>query len=632
MEAEGFARAEEVIRQLAVAAGAARLYPAASALPKEATGRFVEIANKMTASGPLRYQIEPHGIRMGTIALAPGQGQVTTLGEALYAMQVGQLVLANGLSDAEAEAFIALANATTGAVRAAGGPKAALASAGVQHIAVGEVNLKQTNDSELGVDLTTDPLSEISERLVEITEERAQTADSGPAGDLVADALAEMGDAARDLAYERTAQAMMMLDEQTRMRVLAMSLKTDSTGARMDGMLDVLAHMKPAALARLLKLTATQADTDPRRIAAAMPLPPDTMKALAMLLAPTPETPLPDLGVPDDETPRLLAEEVWQTDDIVDPAELVAIASPRDSAGRALATAISISRMRVDADTVQAIADVLPDAASQGSFATVREALRRLYEIECDQSLAAEVATARQSLADLHVLRKVCAAAHTDADAAIAGEMIQAAGSVGAEALLESYIRLPRAQRSLLLPVLRGSSEMVLGIARSRARISDSATAIGIVRTLADLGDSRAVAVISQVLDASLDERVRFAAATSLANTSTPEAEQALIKALAHREIETKRHVVRELGRIKSAAAVPSLARFFDDVSVLTQSYETRKDIIAALEAIGTPDAQKALRRFASRIPLLGRKSRDLKRLATDAASGFEATRGVDAP
>ncbi len=628
-EPDAYPRAEEALRLLAGAAGAARLYPASSPMHRDAAAKFTERANLLASHGPLRYIIDPHGFRVGEAEIAPGQSQVVGLAEALHAMQAGQLVVAPGVTIAETQAFIGIANAEVAAVRAAGGLRAALVAAGVQHIAVIEVSLRASDESGLaGIDLTSAPLDEIAELAVAAVELRAQRANEGPAGDEMADAIARLEDATRGIAMERVAAAMMRLDDTTRQRVLALSLKTDTVGNRMDGMLAAIAQMKPAALARLLTLMAAQAGTDPRRIATALPLPPETAKLLALMLAPTPNVE-PDFGIEPVQHAREMAAEVCAPADTTDLERQVAIASPQLSAGRALATAVSVSRVRLDADTVRGIGEVLPQAARDGSFATVREALRRLDEIALEPSLADDVVAARSTLADPAVLADVCRAPVTDADAAIAGEIIAAAGSTGAEALLDAYIRLPEANRSLLRPVMRGMSEGILGVARARLRRAEPATATAIVRALPVLGDKRAIAVIADGLN-HLDESVRFASASALAVIPAPEATAALVRAIGHREPETQRYAVRMLGQTKAAAAVPALSRALEDISTRGRTYETRKEIIRALEEIGTPEAERALRKFANRTLGLRKKTRELKSQAVHAADSLADKRGVD--
>jgi hypothetical protein len=631
LDASGFPQAEEVLRLLAAAAGAARLYPPGSAMPRSAIAKFVERSGIVTASGPLRYRVEPQGMRLAGQLIAAGQTQVVALAESLLALQVGQLVLAPGVTVAETEAFISIINADIAMVRSAGGVRSALGQTGVRHIAVIEVSLRQSEESGLaGMDLTAAPLDDIAAELEDATARRAKAASEGVAPDEIADAVRGLEDATRQIALERMSEALLRMDEKSRMRVLALALQSDANGSRMDGMLDIIARMKPAALSRLLKLVASQAETDARRIAGALPLPPETLKALALLLTPAPDI-APDFGIPDSLQATRLAEELREEEDSYDLDRQMAVADPAKALGRALATATAVSRTHVSAESVAAIGEMLPMAAREGAFTTVREALRRLDEIGRDPRMARDVAAAHAQLGDRAVLNDICKAPMPDADAAIAGEILQAAGAAGAEALLECFSSMPEPQRSLLRPVLRTSSELVLGVARPKLRTADPATAVGMIRTLAALGDRRAVAVLADVLDGHIDEHVRFAAATSLADMPVPEAPSALIRALGHKDSETQRRVIRELGRIRAASAVPALVRLFDDVNVLARNYEVRKDVIDSLSAIGTPDAVKALRRFATR-PAFGRKSRELKRRATGAAAGPRKTRGADAP
>ncbi len=631
MDAEGFPRAEEGLRLLAAAVGAARLYPPATAIPREAVERFAERAAVLTANGPLRFHVDPDGFRIGDTPIAAGQSQVVALAESLYAMQAGQLVVAPGVTVPEAQAFIDLVNTDPAAIRAGGGLRSQLVSSGVSHVAVIEVSLRASEEGGLlGLDLTAAPLDEIATHIAAAAERRAAAAAQGAADDELALAIGRLEDATREIAMERVAAAMMRLDEKTRMRVLGLSLKADASGTRMEGMLAAIARMKPASLARLLTLVAAQAGTDPRRIAGVLTLPPETTRLLMMMLEPRPSLD-PDFGMPSAVQAERLAAEIAEKEDPSELERQVALAGPGLSSGRALATAIAVSRTHADHDTVRAIAEVLPGAARDGAFSTVREALRRLDEIAQEPSLADDVVAARAALADPKVLADVCRAPATDADAAIAGEILNAAGPVGAEVLLDSYVRLSEPKRSLLRPVMRGLSEGVLGVARQRLRTADPASAVAIIDTLPQLGDRRAVPVVAAALD-SLDEQVRFAAASALARMPVPEAEAALAKAINHREPETQRHVVREVARARIAGVVPALSRALEDINVFQRTYETRKEIIAALERIGTPEAEKALRGFAQRTIGLGRKSKELRQRALRAADELARHRGVDQP
>ena len=623
VEAESQPRAEEVLRLLAAAAGAARLYPPASPLPAEAVSRFVARTNDASVSsqGPLRYIVDPHDFRMGDDKVASGNSQVLALAESLHALQVGQLVIAPGVSDQESARFVSIVNGDPGAARAQGGLRAMLAALQVTHIAVIEVSLRASEEEGLlGVPLMGAPLELIAEETVRAAELWAHSEGAGT--DDVAAAVAGLEAATRQLAVERISSALMLLDEDTRMKVLAFSLKADANGQRMDGMLNVVANMKPAALARLLTLVAAQAGTEAQRIAGALPLPPETAKLLAIMLGSTPDPFQP----PDaEDTTRAaceIARQMAVEESRHDLDRQVAIASPQLAAGRALATAVAVSRRHPDPDAVGAIGESLPQAARDGAFATVREALRRLAELDRMPELANAIASARATLGDVAVLSDICRVVETDSDAAIAGELLQSAGPAGAEALLVTYRRAPAPTRSLLRPVLRAMSESVLGVARTRLRTDNAAEAVSIVRTLAALGDRRAVPVISQALG-HLDEQVRFTAITALADTPSSEAANALVKALGHPEPETQRFAVREIGRVRAAPAVHQLTRALEDLNV-QRTYETKKAIIRALEQIGTPEAERALRRAADRVFVWGRKGRELRTLAKQSLENLQ--------
>ena len=633
-EAEGYPRPEEVLRLLAAAAGAARLYPPASALPAEAVDRFVSRTNDaaFSAQGPLRYIVDPHEFRSGDIVIASGNSQVIALAEGLHALQVGQLLIAPGLTKAEATAFVTVVNSDPGAIRAQGGLRTALASIGVAHIAVVEVSLRASEEEGLlGVDLMVASLDTIAEETAKAAARWAHS--EGPGVDEVAGAIDGLEAATRQIAVERMASALMRLDEATRMRVLAFSLKADANGRRMDGMLNIIANMKPAALARILTLVAAQAGTDPTRIVGALQLPPETAKLLAIMLAPTPDAP-ESTEFADTTQAAEMAREMAVADDTGDIDRQIAVASPQLASGRALTTAVAVSRNHPDVESIASIGDSLPHAARDGAFATVREALRHLDELARQPELTDAAAAARATLTEASVLTEICSAVQTDSDAAIVGEILHSAGPVGAEALLETYIRSDEPLLSLLRPVLRGMGESVLGVARARLRTDNPKSAIAILETLSALGDRRAVPVISQALS-HLDEQVRFTAITALADSPGSEATNALIKALGHSEPETQRFAVREIGRVKAAPAIHQLVRALEDLNV-QRTYETKKEVVRALERIGTPEAERALRRTAGRTFVWGRKTRELRTLARKATENIQHSNanreGVDTP
>ena len=72
---------------------------------------------RLVATGPLRIIVDPHGFRIGDTEIAAGNSQTLTLAESLHALQVGQLIIAPGLTEAETAAFVVVANAEPAGVR-----------------------------------------------------------------------------------------------------------------------------------------------------------------------------------------------------------------------------------------------------------------------------------------------------------------------------------------------------------------------------------------------------------------------------------------------------------------------------------------------------------------------------------
>jgi HEAT repeat protein len=594
----------------------------------------VSRTNAVTTSvGPVRYLVDPHAFRIGDDTIAEGVGQVTTFAEQMHAMQVGQIVIAPDLTHEEVLAFLGVANSEAATIRQQG-VRAALSDAGVRRIAVIEVTLRASEEEGImGLDLMAAPLDEIGTEAMNAAEHWYESAGEGSGEDDVAEAIDRLEDAAQDLASQRVAEALLRLDEDSRKRILAYSLRADASGTRMSGMMDVIARMNPSALARLLTLVAAQASTDATRIASAMELPPEVAEQVMMLLAPSPRTEA-ECGVPENIDTSNLASEVEAESDTDEIDRQVSLAAPSLASGKALSTTVAVSRSRPTEESVEAIGDALPAAARDGAFSATREALRRLDEMSSDPALALAIENARGKLADPEILRDVCKAPLNDADAAIAGEILGAAGTAGADALLAYYVEADENAQSLMRPVVRGMGEPLLQVASRRMRTDDSQHAKAILAVLPMLGDRRAVAVINQGLE-HLDADVRLAAVRGLADTPGDAGKQALAKALGHWDPETRRFVIREIGRVKAHEATRGLVRILEDINVFERNHELKKEAIKSLESLGSPEAIPVLRRWANRKFVFGRKNKELRFLARQATMRLEdASRqqGVDTP
>ena len=242
----------------------------------------------------------------------------------------------------------------------------------------------------------------------------------------------------------------MRLDENSRMRVLASSLR-----AGLDRQADerhVRRHradeaLRPRAAAHD---RAAQAGTEPNRLAAAMDLPPEVAEQIALLLAPSPRSEA-DCGVPpeaDTEVDRRGDRRRRGRDRPratgLDRLPLARFRQGTGDHGRDIARAPDRGIRQARSARCSAVPQ------RDGAFQSVREALRRLDQLAADPALVVAVEQARLSLQDPEVLADVCRAPFTDSDAAIAGEILTAAGPTGSRSAARL---LPHGRRGTTLVV-----------------------------------------------------------------------------------------------------------------------------------------------------------------------------------
>lgn len=576
------ARAEELLRLLAVAANAVRLYPASSPLRDEAISRFAQAGRTLAAGSPVQLRVDRERFWLGDASIGIPGSAVAALAESLRALQVGQLIVAPDVTAEEATSFLAVLGIESKALRASGGMRKALTEAGVTNIAVIEVTLRTSTEEGLaGLDLTAAPLDEIGTEVAAAADRWAAAAGAGQAArDEMASAMNDLEAATRDLAAQRVAQALLHLDEPTRMRVLASALATDASGARMGGMLDAIAKMPPAALARLLRLVAEQSGAEPDALLGALEIPPEVASELAALLRPSPQSES-DRGVPAaPDVPGIVAE-VAESDesDQLRIEALMRASTPAAAASRALATTLQVARSRPSDDAIVALGDSVRASLRAGGYDGLGEAFALLDEVSRQPELSATVASVRAPLA---------------------------------EEMLDAYTSAPEQTRGTLATQVSRMSEIVGPAAGRIVRSGDPAKAAAVVRMMASAGDKRLLPIVAQALD-HLDIGVRAAAVAALADYHSPESSALLQKALTHWDPQTRRIAVRDIGRANVQGAVPALLRILEEVNLFERNYELKKEVLGSIGALRPAQAVPVLRRIAGRKLVIGKKNRELR-------------------
>lgn len=625
-------RAEEIVRGLANAANAVRLYPPTSPLRDQAVDRFLALAAESVDGTALQIVVEPGGFKWGDAPLAEGQSAVSAFADTLYAHQVGKLIVAPALTAEEVTTFLACSAMDPHEAKDAGGFRAVLKQSGVSRLAVVEVTLRASMEEGLaGIDLTAAPLEEIGPRVVAATAAWAESARSGEGTDEVASAVGALEEAARDLASQRIAEALLRLDEETRIRALAAACTPDAGGKPMAGMLEAIAHMKPAALARLLSLAANGMGGSAGDLLGGLKLPPEAMRAVMLLLTPSSPHTEAARGVPADTDVKSMAHDISNEveSESSDLERQIARSGRSQAAGKALATTVDIASERRTEDAVSAVAEALAPAVRAGAFAEVRAALTYLSSIERDPALGGAASQARLALSDPQLVQSCLASLSTGADPDVVAAILSAGGPTAADGFIAAYISASESLRPRLQQVLRSMGDAVASAASRRIREADTRTAVELIDVLVGIGDKRVLPVLRQALE-HLDFGVRKACLEALAKMHGSESERLLVGALNHWDPETRCVAAHEIGEAHAMSAVPAMLKIMQGYYLFERNYGLKKELLMSLEVLGSPAAVPTLRRMANRRFVIGRKNRELRYLARRALAGLEQAGTTD--
>ncbi|GAB4277451.1 MAG: hypothetical protein Kow0056_08920 [Coriobacteriia bacterium] len=614
------------IQALAGAFNAVRLYPPTSDLPQKAIERFVSAAESATGDkGFLRVVVEPSHFRWGDVSIGQGNPQMETLAQALYSHQVGQLVIGPGLSGEEADAFIKAVMRDKAQVKDEGGLSKVLVGLGVSNIAVVEMSVRVSQEEGLrGIDLLSAPLDEIGNEVAAAAERWAAKAPSGEAVDEATEAVADLAMATRDIAASRIADALLRLDEATRTRVLANARTRDPGGRPMQGLLSIIGKMSPAALSRLLVLTAQQTGEDPKSILPELDLPPETMRLLQMMLSPSPQ-PESARGVPPEADHLGMAQELAKVEPEAEAEleHLIATARPSLAAGRALATACFVALSHPDKDSVEALAEAMERALKSGALGQVADAVDVMDELATQRGLEAEVAAARARIADPELISNLVDAWDDSVPPEALMKVVSVAGDAGFEALVTRWILADQSTRDSLESMFPTMADRLLQAAGRITRSRDPRLSVGAVSLMATLGDSRAVPALEQMLQQD-DPRLRASAVEALARIGGPASARALSKALEHSDEDTRVAAAQAIGRHRLTEALPGLLKAVENYHLVERDATFKTEVIRSIVALQAREAVPALKRVVTRGWAFGHGNKVVRDVARQAISTLE--------
>lgn len=596
------AHAEEILRTLSAAAAAVRLYPPTSEIPLQAVERFTESANAVTRdTGHVRLLVEPKAFKYTDVLIGENNGQISSLAETLYAHQAGQLIIAPDIRTDEAMTFVRCVASDPKAAREEGGLRSIIVGAGVTHIAVIELTLRASKEEGIaGMDLASTPLEAIGPEVVSAAAKWARSAAAGEGVDDVGTAISSLETAARDLAASRVAQALMRLDETTRVAVLTAAFRTDSSGKRMEGVFDIVSQMNPATLARLLTLVAARGNVQPSGLLSQLKLPPEAMRAVALMLRPSAESD-PARGIPSEEPdiPAIVCEVEAEEEADADMEDRLADAAPRLAASRGLHTTLALARTTPNADSVAAVGEAMLGALKAGAFEAVRDGLTFFERAATDPELTSSIGRARAGLSDQAMLSEAMPFVRGARSADVAA-VLAAAGPAGADVAMGSWVDAEQEDRTALERVFAMMPEAVITAAGRRLRTSDPFEAVQLTELLAVVGDRRAVPALRQTLDNAFPE-VRLAALTALSRLGSDEAWRSVFEALRSEDEMTARHALALIRAADVRGAIPVMIDIVAGRSSGNRNRAVKREIIECLGTMRAEEARPALRRLAGK-------------------------------
>jgi hypothetical protein len=558
---------------------------------EEAVRRAADAAASIASAGPVRLAVDRERFLLDGVPVGAGRPATAALAESLHALQVGQIVIAPGITAEEIAALLEILSRDAREVRGGGGARAALVAAGAQNIALVEVSLRASDAEGLAsIDLVTSPLEELAAHVPRACEQWRETALSEAPRDAVAEALDGIEPAMRDLSLTRIAQSLLLLDEQSRMHLVKDALQRTASGAPMEGMLAALAKMPPAALARLLRLVADRRGARADSLLQEIPLPADLLREVKALLQPIPESD-PVRGIPATVDADALASEAEADEaDQLSIEALVRDATPASAAHRALLASIEVFERKRDVESLQALTDAGAVALRTGSIQRLPDAIALVAQASAAPDLAETASAAARALAS---------------------------------EVLDMSSRLDAGQREAVVRALARMSEHVAAAIGGEVTASDDARALAAAQILLGLGDKRLIGVAARALEHP-SAQVRAGVLRALADNGSPEAADVLASAVRHADPETRIAAVREIARARVDSAMPALLRTLVEEAPLRRNHELKLEILNSIERVRPAGAREAVARLAARRPLW-KKARQIVQRAREVLATLDA-------
>lgn len=625
---------DTVVRSLATAAKTLRLYPPSSPIPRQTAEAAAEaLAGYFENEQVLALTIAREGFSYAGVQVnAPGSAE---LADMLTGHSIAEVDITPGVTTTDLIEFLGVILREPEAVRADGGPGAALAGAGVETVRVSDVALTVVEADALG---DAGDVDEFLRELAADPEKLALWLASAAAGDpaALAEGLAELaslvGAGGYDGLVNSLAAAFLKQQQDGRDVLMRLAEKGDAAGGVLGSMLGNLGNVDIAgSLAgglfgkNMLSMSSVLAGlplggrvseilAEVKPLLANIGHSPQELSYLEHMLEvrekATPEAPL--------TTQRADYAKVAAIADVKPEEYARARSEIQSSMARMNATSVATMLQLLDQQsdfelycrTLDGLASIMPALFEMRDLALADKVLVELAarEARTDQAWPELTARLRDAMGKATGPRSMSALLHAIADdpslAPVAQDVMRRAGHAGQLSFVREAIGI-RDGNGLKL------AEDVLGRRLIDLLVAEAPNAqwfaLGaIVTRLAAENDPRSQQAIETLMRRP-DESSRQEVAKALAGAPTDGALRQLATLMRDPSPEVAVIAIRATGRSVASGSAAALGKRFDELDCDSRDFPACRDIIAALGRSADSEARAVLERIAGRKAIIKR-------------------------
>lgn len=650
--------AHGIARALNSANNAIALYPPESPMPREAAAGFIAALDRFLMFEPyLQLTVAVDQLLLDEQDICSASQSLRRFAFTLHSRQVGQIRFLPGLDPDECVAFLRVLAADPDVLRDKGGLAKVAKAKGVSHVLV--VDLAQeaaAQSSSVSPDATLvagvaglreEALisPDASEACVWLQQSVDALAGQGlgtaeEAGEIAkvlsleAGKALEFGGGDAELGLDNLSQAIASLDESTRRSLIGALL--NAADAATTGLEALLGRVSESELVAALAAQATQSGTDPAQLLAGAPLdaerrerlgaqtntlieaqsapkaaqPPPKPVAKPTTAAPSDISRLPRYSRLDDDVAFSATQLATQVRQFSQEERDSLLQAPHEAQAleieRSIVTLLHLlNRAREDsqaAETVASIVDTASYALDMGRISTATRAVSgmrlALEHIDPATPYARRLEAGIEALSSPDAAAKVVvlldgsegASRSADAVAYFASAQPQAL-----EAALDTIAsNVTTELRGRVHAVLKELGLRALGTLERHVLDKRWIVAHSSVVVLSGLHQTRVVPSLRRALSHS-EPRVVEAAMRGLAAIGGAEAEDALAVALRSAPEQLQLLALDLVGRMRAASAVNALGEIAETGDLFGRTLDVKLAAVAALGAIGTPEAVQVL-------------------------------------